>query len=108
MKEVFKYAKHVRPGDHLQFAGDEWAPVQKLSVVIDCGQTPFHCVPSDTILLVRTPMVTSNAEIMRRRMDSLEDAMQCMSPLPNGEASEAIARLQRLQDLIESHSGVVQ
>lgn len=97
MKEVFKYAKNINPGDQLY----DGRPIRGVKVVLMLDDHPWHCVPADEVLLVRTAVFDAGADRLFRQLQYAEDAAQAIKVKPGSEADEALKRLKRLQTLIE-------
>lgn len=97
MKEVFKYAKNINPGDQLY----DGRPIRGVKVVLMLDDHPWHCVPAEEVLLVRTASYDNQTERLFRQLQYAEDAAQSVKIPPGSEAAEVLKRLQRLQALIE-------
>lgn len=97
MKEVFKYARNVQPGDQLY----DGRVIRDLKVVLVLDDHPMHCVAADEVLLVHTQHFSYDGERLLRQLHYAEVVAQSIKILPGTEADEALKRLRRLQALIE-------
>jgi len=97
MKEVFKYARNIQPGDQLY----DGRVIRDLKVVLVLDGQAMHCVPAEEVLLVRTQHYSQDTDRLLRQLHYAEAAAQSIKIQPGTEADEALRRLKRLQGLIE-------
>jgi hypothetical protein len=92
MRDVFKYARHIRPGDVV--SGQE---VKSVHTVLMFSGALSTSLPGDEVVLVETPHPTGS---MLTHLSHAE-----LEPLPGSQAAEALERLNRLRALVEAAAG---
>ena len=93
MKDVFKYARNVRPGD----VDQDGRRVSDVRVILVYDHGPMLTVPADDI---RTVAIQHDSGVEGSMLAHLSRAE--LAPLPGSQAAEALKRLARLQALIEA------
>lgn len=93
MKEVFKYAKDVRPGD-VDSRGRRVASAHAV-IAFDDGSTETHA--SDSVVMIVDSRGSWGNGSMLTHLCRAE-----LSPLPGSEAHAALERLKRLQQMVEA------
>ena len=100
MREVFKYARNALPGEQLP----DGRVIKSIQVVIQLEDHPWYSVPADDVLLVSTSHPIGNFADTMNHLRHAEDSARSIAPIPGSDASEALLRLRRLEELIERAS----
>lgn len=93
MKDVFKYARHLRPGD----VDQDGRRISAVRVVLVYYEGPMLAVPADDIRMVTIERDSGVEGSMLAHLARAE-----LAPLPGSQADEALKRLTRLRALIEA------
>lgn len=92
MKDVFKYARHIRPGD----IDGEGRSVRSVHVILTYEDAPAITLPADHVQLVTIAVDAGGTGSMLTHLQRAE-----LSPLPAPLAPAANEHLNRLRNLVE-------
>jgi hypothetical protein len=92
MKDVFKYARHIRPGD----IDGEGRAVRSVHVILTYEDAPAITLPADDVQLMTIAVDSGGTGSMLTHLQRAE-----LSALPAPLASAASEHLNRLRDLVE-------
>lgn len=93
MKDVFKYARHIRPGD----VDGEGRTVRSVHVILTYEDAPAITLPADDVHLITTATDAGSNGSMLTHLNRAQ-----LSPLPAPLAPAAMEQLKRLQAMVEA------